>query len=277
MSKDNFDLRAFLAENKLTENSRGTRGRYHFDGSQNNSGRARVLTEMKMPASPQGEKLTDMDDNFDMNECGDFENDLLEAGYTDDDLEFGDSDDDLTLQNLLAKDRGAAKARKAAARDIDTDMGGDMPDPADDEPAVPEDEPAEDLPDDTDSTDSAASTGLSSQLRYNPDLVEFEMSDSELDTYLSNFRRPNVAVNFLNRALKAAQTEVNDMNTADSNDGPIKTSHVYLVLGADGYYHTSAFRDSCKEEDDSGKPRRIPVKMCIAKINGDPNYKSWED
>lgn len=275
--KDNFDLRSFLTENKLTENSRGEEGRYHFDGSQNNSGRVRTLVEMKMPADPD----TSLEDNFNdsMDECGDtgFESDLLEAGYTDgdDDLEFGDSEDDITLQRLLSTDKKGAKARKAAERDID--LGGDSSDDVPgDAPVVPDDDADTDPQGDSD-PNAAAEAGISSGLRYNPDLVEFTMSTAELDQYLSGFRRPNVAVNFLNRALKAAQTEVNDMNTADSDEGPIKTSHLYLVLGADGYYHTSAFKDSCKEEDDSGKARRIPVKMCIAKVSGDPNYKSWED
>lgn len=45
MKKDNFDIRAFLAENKLTENSRGEAGRYHFGSKELNTGRVRVITE----------------------------------------------------------------------------------------------------------------------------------------------------------------------------------------------------------------------------------------
>lgn len=289
MKKDNFDLRLFLSENRLTENSRGDEGRYHFDGSQNNSGRARVLNEMRIPADgangseapytgdedfeddPYGKGLSEgdpydhhdpdydedwfsgagadiADDYNDMQkECGDVPSDrtddtlmdecgnmdLEEAGYTgdDDDMDFGD-EDDMAMMDLIRKDKGAAKAKKAAQKDLNTDAGND-PDPADMDAA--DDAPAID-PEDADAaageTDPNAATqyGLASQVQHTP-TVEFEMDDEELDEYLSQFRRPQVAVNVLNRAIRGAQKEVND-SALDS---------LYIVL-KNGFYETSRFQ-----------------------------------
>lgn len=256
MKKDNFDLRSFLSENRLTENSRGDEGRYHFDGSQNNTGRARILNEMRIPAdgvngseAPYagdedyeddpygntglgecGDVPSDRTDDTLMDECGDM--DLEEAGYTDDDnMDFGD-EDDMAMMDLIRKDRGAAKAKKAAQKDLGADAGND-PDPADMD--ATDDAPAID-PEDMDAaageTDPNAETqyGLASQIQHTP-TVEFEMDDEELDEYLSQFRRPQVAVNVLNRAIRGAQREVND-SALDS---------LYIVL-KNGFYETSRFQ-----------------------------------
>lgn len=381
MKKDNFDLRSFLSENRLTENSRGDEGRYHFDGSQNNSGRARVLNEMRIPADgangseapytgdedyeddPYGKGLNegdpydhhdpdydedwfshegaDMADDYndmqkecgdvpsdrtndtlvegepsgakgkfldmisywteddeidglaghsvkglsswgawdrpnydtiridgyplshykdddpifsqmcadieknpdyidmdayrqdnELDECGDMDVNLDEAGYTDDDdMDFGD-EDDMDMMDIIRKDKGAAKAKKAAQAAIKTDQGND-PDPADmdadaDAPAIdPEDADAA-----AGETDPNATTqyGLASQVQHTP-TVEFEMDDEELDEYLSQFRRPQVAVNVLNRAIRGAQKEVND-SALDS---------LYIIL-KNGFYETSRFQ-----------------------------------
>lgn len=248
MKKDNFDLRSFLVENKLTENSRGSEGRYHFDGSCKNSGTARLLSEMKIPADPDqddpnfkdsADQLDDMWDaqkDANLGECGDVPSDLTldEAGYTDDEddgLDFGD-EDDMNMLDLIRKDRGAAKARKAAQRDLGADAGND-PDPADMDAS--DDAPAID-PEDTDAaageTDPNAETqyGLASQVQHT-DTVEFAMDDEELDEYLSQFRRPQVAVNVLNRAIRGAQKEVND-SALDS---------LYIIL-KNGFYETSRFQ-----------------------------------
>lgn len=295
MKKDNFDIRAFLAENKLTENSRGDEGRYHFDGSQKNSGCIRMLSEMRMPADPaaaeegldegdpydhhdpdynedwfsgagadQADDYNDAQKDAGVDECGDVPNTTLdrltdpnldptleEAGYTDDDdePEFGDDDDDISLMNMLGKDKGAAKARKAFDKDAAVDAADD--EPVDDEPVDPAMDDEEPAPE-AGAADAPVQAGLSSKLHYNPELVEFEMSPEELDQYLSSFRRPEVATKFLDRALKAAQQEVNDS----------ARKHMYLVL-KNGFYETSNFIKNDAQ--------------LIATINKDPNYKGWED
>ena len=254
MKKDNFDLRSFLVENKLTENSRGNKGRYHFDGSNKNTGTARLLSEMRIPADPAyagdedfeddpfgqsvdecGDVPSDRTNDSLVDECGDFDLNLDEAGYTndeDDGLDFGD-EDDMAMMDLIRKDRGAAKARKAAQRDLGAEAGND-PDPADMDAS--DDAPAID-PEDADAaageTDPNAETqyGLASQIQHDPS-VEFAMDDEELDEYLSQFRRPQVAVNVLNRAIRGAQREVND-SALDS---------LYIVL-KNGFYETSRFQN----------------------------------
>lgn len=158
---------------------------------------------------------------------------LKEEGYVDDDddddwqkddLDFDDNGGKSLLDLVGRKDKAAAKAKKAAAKDtaadpaMDDDVPSDVDAPVDDDAEV---EPTID--------NAPTQAGLSSQLKYNPETVEFEMDPAELDQYLSNFRRPQVAVRVLNQALKAAQDEVNDS---------IGLKSLYLILDK-GFYKTS--------------------------------------
>lgn len=279
MKKDNFDLRAYLIENKMTENSRGDvrhhLGEAKLDTRLFNTG---LLVEMKMPAEgdaftgdedfeddpygikreaygdhhdpdytdvpPEGPYDSQRDVDFDaatdnMEECGpELGNfDLEEAGYTDDDDDWQSDDLDLddrggaSLLDLVGgRDKNAARARKAAAKDTAEDPAMDDDPAATDAPAVPDaDDPdAENAAGESD-PNAEVQHGLASQIKYNPNTVELEMDQAELDQYLSGFRRPQVAVNVLNRAIRTAQSEVNDS---------IGLNHLYLIL-QNGFYETS--------------------------------------
>lgn len=357
--KDNFDIQKFLVENKLTENSRGDEGRYHFDGSQKNTGCARILTEMHMPVEaygdhhdpeytddvPEGPYDSQRDLDFDrsIDECGpelgislneaegDLENlkslvqdyreafadsgidvntipdseyqgfidmydedgtslsslgsdemvareflnyvldgldNLDEAGYTDDEEDswtdpdtIGDDDGGASLLDLVKGDKKAKAARKAAAKDTAED-----PAMADDEPVVPADEPDLDDPDSEEDVtgdsipDAEAQPGLSAQIKAGP-TVEMMMDPQELDQYLSGFRRPQVAVNVLNRAIRATQSEVND------SIGISSRGCLYIVLG-NGAYHSSAMQDRYKDERGSWQEGQT-----IAKVRPDMEWR----
>ena len=159
---------------------------------------------------------------------------LEETGYTDDDDDNWQDDNlDLddrggaSLLDLVKGDKKAGRARKAAA--VDT-----AADPAMDDEPVDTDTPDIDDPDaenaaGTSDPNAEAQPGLSAQVKYNPNTVEMMMDDQELDQYLSGFRRPQVAVNVLNRAIRTAQDEVNDS---------IGLNHLYIVL-ENGFYVTS--------------------------------------
>lgn len=253
MKKDNFDLRSYLIENKMTENSRGDirhqLGETILD--------TRILSEMQIPADPTDHHDPDYDEDWaagegaDMaddyndaqmdagiDECGDLGGDMPidEAGYTDDDDDewtdpdaIGDDDNGASLLDLVRGDKKAASARKAATKDSadDFDPTAGEPESFGDEPAVdPEDaEPGAGESD----PNAEAQPGLSAQIKYNPNTVEMMMDNQELDQYLSGFRRPQVAVNVLNRAIRTAQDEVNDS---------IGLNHLYIVL-ENGFYVTS--------------------------------------
>lgn len=254
MKKDNFDLRAYLVENKMTENSRGDvrhhLGEANLDTRLFNTG---LLVEMQIPADPDqddpdfeadADRLDDMwdaqrdaamDPNID--ECGpELNASLEEAGYTDDDDDWQSDDLDLddrggaSLLDLVGgRDKNAARARKAAAKDTAEDPALED-DPVADAPAVPDaDDPdAENAAGESD-PNAEVQHGLASQIKFNPNTVEMEMDQAELDQYLSGFRRPQVAVNVLNRAIRTAQSEVNDS---------IGLNHLYLIL-QNGFYETS--------------------------------------
>lgn len=263
MKKDNFDLRSYLIENKMTENSRGDvrhqLGETILD--------TRILSEMQIPADPDqddpnfedsADQLDDMWDSqtdADLEECdpnlgGDVP--LDEAGYTDDDDDNWQDDNlDLddrggaSLLDLVKGDKKAGRARKAAA--VDT-----AADPAMDDEPVDTDAPDIDDPDaenaaGTSDPNAEAQPGLSAQVKYNPNTVEMMMDDQELDQYLSGFRRPQVAVNVLNRAIRTAQDEVNDS---------IGLNHLYIVL-ENGFYVTS----------------RTERGQVIAKVNADQEWR----
>lgn len=177
-----------------------------------------------------------------------------EAGYTDDDDDewtdpdaIGDDDNGASLLDLVRGDKKAASARKAAAKDSadDFDPTAGEPESFDDEPAVdPED--AEPSAGESD-PNAEAQPGLSAQIKYNPNTVEMMMDNQELDQYLSGFRRPQVAVNVLNRAIRTAQDEVNDS---------IGLNHLYIVL-ENGFYVTS----------------RTERGQVIAKVNADQEWR----
>ena len=146
MKKDNFDLRSYLIENKMTENSRGDvrhqLGETILD--------TRILSEMQIPADPTDHHDPEYDDDWaagegaDMaddyndaqmdagiDECGDLGGDMPidEAGYTDDDDDewtdpdaIGDDDNGASLLDLVRGDKKAASARKAAAKDSADDF-----------------------------------------------------------------------------------------------------------------------------------------------------------
>lgn len=278
MKKDNFDLRSYLIENKMTENSRGDvrhqLGKTILD--------TRILSEMQIPADPdqleEGDPYDHHDPEYDDNwaagegadmvdayddaqkdvgidEYGDLGGDipLDEAGYTDDDEDDDYTDDDLDLDDrggaslldLVKGDRKASRARKAAVADTATDPA------MDDEPAdtdTPEiDDPDAENAAGTSNPNAKAQPGLSAQIKYNPNTVEMMMDDQELDQYLSGFRRPQVAVNVLNRAIRTAQNEVNDS---------IGLNHLYIVL-ENGFYVTS----------------RIRKGQVIARVNADQEWR----
>ena len=178
--------------------------------------------------------------------------DLDEASYTDydDDDDWQDDNLDLddrggaSLLDLVKGDKKAGRARKAAAADTAADPAMDD-DPVDtDAPEIddPEEEPAG-----VSDPNAEAQPGLSAQIKYNPNTVEMEMDDQELDQYLSGFRRPQVAVNVLNRAIRTAQNEVNDS---------IGLKHLYIVL-ENGFYVTS----------------RFPKGQVIAKVSADQEWR----
>lgn len=177
-----------------------------------------------------------------------------EAGYTDDDDDewtdpdaIGDDDNGASLLDLVRGDKKAANARKAATKDSadDFDPTAGEPESFGDEPAVdPED--AEPSAGESD-PNAEAQPGLSAQIKYNPNTVEMMMDNQELDQYLSGFRRPQVAVNVLNRAIRTAQDEVNDS---------IGLNHLYIVL-ENGFYVTS----------------RTERGQVIAKVNADQEWR----
>ena len=178
--------------------------------------------------------------------------DLDEASYTDydDDDDWQDDNLDLddrggaSLLDLVKGDKKAGRARKAAAADTAADPAMDD-DPVDtDAPEIddPEEEPAG-----VSDPNAEAQPGLSAQIKYNPNTVEMEMDDQELDQYLSGFRRPQVAVNVPNRAIRTAQNEVNDS---------IGLKHLYIVL-ENGFYVTS----------------RFPRGQVIAKVSADQEWR----
>lgn len=152
--KDNFDLKNYLVENKMTENSRGE-GRHHFGKAFINP---RVLTEDFDPydhhdpdydedwASEEGadalDRYNDALRDDALAECGDvptdFDSTIQEAGYTDDEDDWDDTD--ASLANILRTDKKAKQAQKAAARDIEPVDDSDLDAPVGDEPV---DEPDE--------------------------------------------------------------------------------------------------------------------------------------
>ena len=210
MSK--FDIVGFLVENKLTET--GREERVHFGETKLNRAGMKLLSEMQMKADPDAEILP-----------------MEEAGYTDDD-DFGGEDEfdfsagDSMVNRLAGGDK---RAKKAFDKTIDVDF---------DEPETPEfsdsvdDGEFEEPEQLSDEPNANAQPGLSSQLKYDPQQVEFDMDTEELDDFLNGFKRPQVAVKVLQRALDQAQAEMEDN---------LVMKKFYLVLD-NGFYKTSAFR-----------------------------------
>ena len=197
MSSKAFDIVGFLAENKLTTNSRESK--VHFGKVEISRVGKKLLNEMQIKA--------DRDD-------------LEEAGYSmigklggdkarqafnaDKESSFDDSDDDDSSEDFEDGDFE------------DSEDDGSFEDPED-----LEDGPGE-----------SKGSELVSQLHYDPEVVEFEMDDTELGEYLEGFRRPQVAVKVLQRAINQAGKELED------SPGIGK---MFLVLD-NGFYKTSVFR-----------------------------------
>lgn len=191
MKKDNFDLRAYLVENKMTENSRGE-ARHHFGEANLDT---RILTEGQgidhhsddydedYWSQEGADRLDQMWDDQGLDEgegqfeivpveeCGDvpsqpadgvvdecdaigaeldeMDQELSEAGYTDDD--FSDPDADAAVAAAF-RDKGAKKAfdkdvaKDAEVKDFDADMENDPTDPAADFDDEEGDEPADEAP-----------------------------------------------------------------------------------------------------------------------------------
>ena len=292
MKKDNFDLRAYLTENKMTENSRGDVRRHlgeaKLDTRMFAAGHKQILTESYAGPDDHGYEeferwYANHADEFNndeeayayweeneygqggypepVDECGeDFG--LAEAGY---DLNDEDDDTDISgipdLADIIGNDPEAKRAARAAQKDIDRDVKAaekdDAAAAAADAPA-PEDS-ADDpgaVPDAPASEPAAYQPGISSKLQYNPELVQFEMSPEELDQYLGSFRRPEAALRYLNQKLKVFQQEV--------NDGVRQKAYMYLRNGDSSYQW-------------SYTPPSPEMGELIATINKDPNYKGWED
>lgn len=226
--KDTFNLREFLAENKLTEAGRKDT-RYHFGEV--------ILSEVFMRADefeaegPNGVEPHDDEEFMGSDMVGipdmDPEDDSLdEAGYTDDFEDFGGDDDlDFSAGDSMVNALGGKKAKKAF--DKTNDVNFEEPD----EPAPSDSDEFQDPENIDDAPEQATSSGLADQLKYDPSGIEFEMDNAELDEFLNGFRRPQVAVKVLQRAIDQAQ--------AEANEGSIKK--FYLVLD-NGFYKTVAFR-----------------------------------
>lgn len=213
--KDTFDLREFLTENKLTETGRKD-NRYRF-------GKV-ILNEMVLKADEDIESAEDPVDEF----VPDPEESIEEAGYTDDDF-GGDGDLDFSAGDSLVNAIGGKKAKKAFDSSNDVDFDSEEPEPTGD---VDSEDPEGDFEDpETMQEPAQTSANLANSLKYDPAGIQFEMDEAELDEFLNNFRRPQVAVKVLQRALDQAQSEV--------NEGYIKK--LYLILD-NGFYKTAAFR-----------------------------------
>lgn len=221
---DTFDLVGFLVENKLTETGRAkTEARYHFGKT--------VLNEMMIKADETEEESDIFDSEgiegieaHDDEEFMSEETGLEEAGYTDDEDLYGDDDLDFSAGDSLVKALGGKKSKEAFNQT--NDMNFDEPD---EEPSAPADD-FED-PEDIEDVPAASENNLASQLRYDPAGIEFMMDDEELEEYLNSFRRPQVALKTLQRAIDQAQAEANDGTT----------KKFYLIL-ENGFYRTDRFR-----------------------------------
>lgn len=291
--KDNFDLREFLVENKLTETSRAER--QHFGKTPLNDN---VLLECNIPVEEcdmvDNSDIIDEGANYDEQEIrrnfanfqGKFglkralslikqiypelkdaqinkylkdlisngkqaiasekrkldpeyhsKSGLYEASYfgdEDDEDNWADPDGDLdfTAGDAFANAVGGnnPKARKAAEKGMDFDT--DEPDETYDEPDMEDDE-FED-PESMNTGDVDNKADLASTINYDEDTTDLMMDDQELNDYLNSFNRPEVAAKTLQRALSAAQSEVDDA------PGLRK---LYVVL-KNGFYRTDNFRPS---------------------------------
>ena len=197
MSSKAFDIVGFLAENKLTTNSRESK--VHFGKVEISRVGKKLLNEMQMKAD---------------------QDDLEEAGYSDEDWD-DDSDLDFSAGDSMIGKLGGDKARQAFNADKESSF-----DDSDDDGSFEDPEDLEDGPGESKGSE------LVSQLHYDPEVVEFEMDDTELGEYLEGFRRPQVAVKVLQRAINQAGKELED------SPGIGK---MFLVLD-NGFYKTSVFR-----------------------------------
>lgn len=168
------------------------------------------------------------------------EQDLDEAGYTDDDDDYADDDfgamgsnADLGIEDDPRAKKAAQKAMKGTELDADAP---EIEEPVDvDAPEGDEDAEAFEDPEDI-SNDAPVSGGQHFDIQYDPETVEMELEGSELDAYLNHFKRPAVAAKVLQRAINAAQSEV--------DDSPMfKKKPIYLVL-SNGFYKTVTFLTS---------------------------------
>lgn len=231
MSK--FDIRQYLAENKLTETGRAERT--HFNNVELN--KKVVLSEMAMKAdgdlisNPADDpNFRDLDNHFKGRKA------VNEAGYTDDgfddDFDGGDGDLDFSAgDSEVNRLGGNKKARRAFSHDNDTDFSAPEADDVPEDSAEDGDGDEFEAPEQM-SDRAGSAPDLASSLKYDPNQIEFEMDDEELNDFLNGFRRPQVAVKVLQRALDQAKSELEDSPAM---------RRLYLILD-NGFYKTAAFR-----------------------------------
>jgi len=300
--KDNFDLRAYLAENKMTENSRGDvrhhLGETKLDTRMFAAGHKHILTEgfagpddhgysefedwyadhaEEFPSRDEAYRYWESNeygqDGFDqpVDECGD--NMILgrdgnfgleEAGY---DLSDDDDDDDLAgvpdLADIIGNDSSAKRAAKAAQRDIDRDVRAAE---KDDAAVAAADAPAgpEDSADDPGSVPDAPADDASAD--YQPGISANLKYNPELVQFEMS---PEELDQYLSsfRRPEAAVRYLNQklkVFQQEVNDGTRQKAYMYLRNG-DSSYQWSYTRPTM----DQGE--------VIATIYKDPNYKGWED
>jgi len=269
--KDNFDLRSFLAENKLTQATRTEKKKFGsimlnemVMAADPDAGNAGYMADEDDPFESEGpagldseevdESLYDMDpdrDSFEawcrdagirpesegareeyeldkereLGECGDM-GALEEAGYTDDE----DDDIDIDSPEIPYDPRAERAAKKAMGPDTDT--GSDDPD-AEREDSDGDFEDPEDLGAELGGDGEVGGEDLAADMNFGPD-VEMEMDNDELNEYLHEFRRPEVAKKVLERAIRTAQRELRE-------SPGIK--FLYLIL-KDGFYKTTKFQNA---------------------------------
>lgn len=231
MSK--FDIRQYLAENKLTETGRVKRT--HFDNVELN--KKVVLNEMVMKADDDSDSCfidrSSFEEAYGRSEAKKV---IGEAGYTDDDFDddFGGGDGDLDFSagdSEVNRLGGNKKARRAFSHDNDTDFSAPEADDVPEDSAEDGDGDEFEAPEQM-SDKAGSAPDLASNLKYDPNQIEFEMDDEELNDFLNGFKRPQVAVKVLQRALDQAKSELEDSPAM---------RRLYLILD-NGFYKTAAFR-----------------------------------
>ena len=263
--KDNFDLRKYLVENKMTENSRGNK-RHHltesvvlntkilseagyvdqdldldqlsdedFDPQEALAAYDAAMQDMGIEGGEtegSGVNFEDPEDLSDeeLDECGDMSMELDEASYVDDDDDDFARDLDFTAGDALAAKIGGRQAKKLADRSIGQEF-------SDDDEELTRSSSSDSEDDDVPTRGKTYKPGdwVKEMKSWGHGIswedVDFVMDDEELNRYLGSFNRPNVAARFLAEKLRSCQKEV--------DYGPRKK--MYFILKNDGYYGLSNF------------------------------------